>query len=512
MYGLSKFQCRGKKGEPKMPKFNLNIFRNVGDVFWRKWIFFPDGAYRGRLAKLKHELQIEKRANEDGRNNTPATSDLEPSGVERLIDHRFVTNADAIKQAHWRGLTGALDRIAKCIPQKLEPKAVADAVELAIVRIRDRARPKLIARRKRERDCSRNLKGFQSANGLKHRSASYSLPWPMKLLFWVTLAIAIDAILNGAFFAERNPEYWRGGVTQALAFSVVNVLLGYVLLGLIAARYAGHIVVWKRIAGVACVIFAVVAGIVWNCYVGHYRELLEQVPLDHIDALAKGSYVDALSHMRDHPFALASWQAIVLLFIGFAIFISMAVKGYHGDDVYPRYGHHDRTHKAALRDYESEKAVVKKAIEQEIDRTTKMLRNRLKSEARKVEEARKIVSQSDALHREMVDSAADVARACTAAVQCYRETNTFVRTTPPPEHFKSLPAFTVDLTPMPEIAERYQQAVDALEQNRLTANEIEEHLNEVGKKVLGEFLGYVDDIENHVANENSDVNFPHAAE
>ena len=164
-----------------MPRFHLDGLRNIGDVFWRKWIFSPDGPYRRRLAGFKRELQIEKRATEDGRNNLPQTTDTEPTGVERHIEHRFAITVDAIKQALWRGLKGALDRIARCVPPKLEPKAISDAVELAIMRIRDRARQKLIAYRKHEQDRSRDLKGFQSANGLKHRSASYPQPWPMKL-------------------------------------------------------------------------------------------------------------------------------------------------------------------------------------------------------------------------------------------------------------------------------------------------------------------------------------------
>jgi len=495
-----------------MKLFKLTDLPDIDTLFWRKW-FLPAGAtYRRYCADIERGLQIKKRAADDGRNNLPATDDTEPSVIEHQIKNRFDTNSDALKQALFRGQKGYLDRIIRCIPESLDFKAIADATEIAINRIRDRARAGLIALRKYERDRQSERRGFQVANDLKHRSASYPLPWPMKPLFFVILGVVVESILNGAFFAERSPEYWQGGVFQALGFSVVNILLGCVLLGLIAARYANHVKPWKRYAGIAGIVFALFAGAMWNGYVAHYRALLETVPLDKIDALADGSYLDAFSHMRDHPFDLASWQAVVLFVLGVAIFLVMAKEGYRADDVYPRYGHTDRSYKNALRAYETAKAKLVKAVEAEIDKITKQLKRRIDDDARKVARARKLLNASEAFHREIADSAADLVRACTASLQTYRETNSFVRTTPAPAYFKTYPVFAVELPESTIIATRYEEAVAKLDSNRKAANEIGHHLNEVAKSAVEDFIRYIDDVETEVARQVETDRVPLAAE
>lgn len=479
---------------PFSPK---NLFRR-GAMFARRWL--PPMIQGDHQATIGRELQVKLRARECGRNNLPATSDAAPDVVQQQIIDRFGTGAEDLTQALWRRLKGALDLVVQRIPEKLDLQSIADAAELAIVRVRDRARSTLIALRKHERDRWRDLSAFRSANGLTGRSAQYTQPWPpLKVWVWIVLALVGESFLNGAIFAEASPDYWQGGVIQALAFSGINILLGFFFLGLIAARYASHVTSWKRIAGIVGVIVVVIIGILFNMYVAHYREVIESVPLDQIDALAKTSYVDAAKHMREHPFEFTTWQSIVLLIIGLAVFLGLAIKGYFVDDPYPRYGHHERAAIRARRAYERAKQDVKKAVEKEIDAAAKKLKRRIEAEARRVDEAREIVAESEEVEREVADSAADLARACTVNLRDYREVNAYVRTDQPPTYFKEYPTFSVKLPEMAEIARRFQDAVDWLERNRVTANQIEKHLNEVSKAELDAFLAYVDDIEQEEA-------------
>jgi hypothetical protein len=268
---------------------------------------------------------------------------------------------------------------------------------------------------------------------------------------------------------------------------------------------------WKRTAGIAGIFAAVAAGIAFNLFVAHYREVIERIPLDQIDALSKSSYVDAATHMRHHPFEFTAWQAIVLFVIGLAVFIGLAIKGYFADDPYPRYGHHDRAYKKALRAYEAAQARVKKDVEREIDEATRSLKRRLDNEVRAVEEARDIVAESEQTEREIADSAADLSRACTINLRNYRETNSYVRSIPVPAYFKVYPTFTIDLPEMPIIKAKFQDALDALERNRAAANEIERHLNEVSKIELDAFLSYVEDIEQEAARRTNEEKLANAA-
>src|SRR5579864_7023608 len=130
-------------------------------IVWRKWNFWSGNVYHGYLADFLRSLQIEKRATDEGRNNLPPTDAAERSPVEHQLDHRIAANADAIKQGLWRNRKSAIDGIGRCIPEKLEFRGIADATALAIRRLFDRARPKLVTLRKDERDRVRDLKSFQ---------------------------------------------------------------------------------------------------------------------------------------------------------------------------------------------------------------------------------------------------------------------------------------------------------------------------------------------------------------
>jgi hypothetical protein len=333
----------------------------------------------------------------------------------------------------------------------------------------------------------------------------------VKLAFWIVLAFVLESLFNGAIFAQANANGLEGGVVQANAFSAVNIIMGFLLLGFLAARYAGHAVIWKRVAGIAGVAFAIGTGIIFNLFVAHYREIIERIPLDQLDVLSKTSYADAASHMREHPFDFTTWQSIVLFVIGLAIFIVLAAKGYHADDTYPRYGHHDRTYKKALRAYEDAQAKVKKAVESVIDSAAADLKRRLTDEARAVEEARDIVAESEQAEHEAADSAADLARACTVNLRNYREANTYVRTLPAPAYFKEYPEFAIDLPELPIIKAKFQDALDGLERNRGAANDVERHLNEVSTAELDAFLAYVEGIEKEAARRFEDEQLPKAA-
>ena len=483
-----------------------------GIMFSRKWVSALGGAYWNWQDRIERELHVKQRARDNGRNNLPAATDAEPDVVQQHIIDRFGTGLDSLKQALWNRLKGAHDLIAQRIPQKLEPQAIADAAELAIKRERDRARNPLIGLRKQERDRWRDYCRFRSENQLTGRSASYPQPWPpVKLAFWIVFALVIESLFNGMIFAQANANGLEGGVVQAVAFSAVNIVLGFVFLGFIAARYAGHAMIWKRIAGIAGVVLAITSGVIFNLFVAHYREIIERIPLDQIDALSRTSYVDAATHMREHPFDFTTWQAIVLFVIGLAIFIVLAAKGYHADDTYPRYGHHDRAYKKALRAYEDAQAKVKKSVEVVIDNAAGDLKRRLVHEAYAVEESRDILAESEQAERETADSAADLARACTVNLRNYRETNSYVRTLPPPAYFKEYPEFAIDLPELPLIKARFQDALDGLERNRIAANEIERHLNEVSRAELDAFLAYVEDIEQEATRRVEDEQLPKAA-
>jgi hypothetical protein len=468
-----------------------------GHFFSRLWRPSQRPASKVWYAQIARELKVKRQARQAGRNNLPAVGDAEPDAVQQLIVGRFRTNFESLTQALWNQLKGALDLIVQRIPQALLPDSMVEETELAVTRIRDRTRNGLVALRLRERECHRDLQYFKGENELV-RSASYPAH---RYYAWLLLAgaLLLETILNAFIFGQASPGYLRDGLIQAGSFSVVNIVLGFLLLGICASRYALHRNPWKRAAGIAGVILALVLGLGFNAYVAHYREVLEHTPIDQVDPLARTSYVDALSHLLAEPFGLTSWQAIVLFAIGLVIFGGLAAKGHMGfDDVYPGYGGRDRVHKKALRRFEGAFARIKAEGDRAIDATTARVRQRLAAEAKGVERARDIAAEAGQAQREIADSAADLARACTDNLRDYREANLFVRSDAPPAYFADYPSFEVALPEFPAIAQRLAEAEAAAEQNRQAANQLDRRLNRLAEAELNAFEAYLREIDSEV--------------
>ncbi len=474
----------------------------------RRWVAALSGKF-GDWAEQKAAAQdIRRRARENGRNNLPLSGDAEPDVVQQQIVDGFYSGADSLYQALWNRLRGAHDLIVDRIPKPLEPDPIKALARIEIVGIRDRAKDELVALYHDEREAWKDLKLFKGENALA-RSAVYPKPRPPMLVVSAILsALVVESALNGLIFRDVSPSYTVGGILQAVAFSLVNVFLGYFALGFAAARYATHHDRWKRQMGWSGIGFIIFLGLLWNLYVAHWREAAAESFAKIASDLARAAtqpgvqlpdvaymIVDAGEHLLKHGLGLTSWSAIVLLVLGLMIFTALAVEGYHGwDDTYPGYGRVDRAHKDARIAYERRVGDLRTAINSALDAVKQDVSGRLQADETRVAEALEIESEAQQAEREARDSVTDLARSCLQNLRDYREANSYVRTTNPPAYFAQFPQLESDLPENDQISKRLEEAQAALISNREAKRTFDNTLGEWAREEAGNLAVFLNQV------------------
>ncbi|HTQ15605.1 MAG TPA: hypothetical protein VMH86_17175 [Rhizomicrobium sp.] len=467
--------------------------------FSRRWIETIGGEFRKLAADNEITLEIKRRARENGRNNLPVEDDVEPDLTQRQILDTFSSGAESLSQALWNTLRGALEQIVDRIPRELDTATVVSRLRNEIERTKDRFREELIGLRHDEREAWRDLKLFKGENELA-RSATYPRSRPPTLvLAAIGGALLVESFLNGMIFREVSPSYTVGGIVQALAFSVVNVALGYFVLGFAAARYAGHRTPWKRQLGWSGLSFAILLGLLWNLYVAHYREAAEVkfalFQATHNLADFTNNPVDGIAHMLAGFWNIPSWPALVLFIVGLLIFFALGVEGFYGwDDVYPGYGPADRKHKDARLAYEAGARDLRNGVNGALGRVAAEMDARIERDKAAVIEAREIASEAEQAVREANDSVAELGRACIQNLKSYREANIYVCTTRAPRYFDTYPTLAIRLERDPEIDEKLALAKAALAGNLQRKEEFDKSLAGLTDWASSDLAAYFEDI------------------
>jgi hypothetical protein len=253
----------------------------------------------------------------------------------------------------------------------------------------------------------------------------------------------------------------------------------------------------SKIAGWSGTVTIGAAGIVWNLYIAHFRDLISRVAPGTNLYTKPANYLNAFADMAAGPFHLVSWQAVALFFIGLAIFAALAVKGFQSfDDPYPGYGHIDRRYKTAMRSYERQKAALWNASTAVLKLQRRALDAGRTRETADVAEIRQIKAEAEDAQREFEESGMALERAMGELVREYRTVNQSVRSAAPPLYFARYEILTV---PLPnrsvEFAGDLDQAEITREANAAAVLETNTLLNQLETKMEQDYTSYIEMIE-----------------
>lgn len=155
----------------------------------------------------------------------------------------------------------------------------------------------------------------------------------------------LEGAFNALLFKDAQANGMLGGLMIAFGVSAVNVLCG-VIAGFFGLRYLNHPALPAKIMGGTIAMIFVLAGIFINFFVAHFRDAVEVGLLEAAASGTLGTFSmfsvmpgDVIMSMFPNIFAMESFLALGLLFMGLSVFGLAVYEGYDKiSDRYPGYG------------------------------------------------------------------------------------------------------------------------------------------------------------------------------
>lgn len=179
-----------------------------------------------------------------------------------------------------------------------------------------------------------SLQHFRETHGLK-RVPQYpqSAPWNWGILM---LIFSIEVAVNGFTLQDVHPEGFIGIITAMFMISFINITGG---LGAgFVYRYINHYQWHNRLFGRFSALMLILALLLFNCLVGHWRNVLASMDVD-INILSFNALlgVRLLDNFLDNPFLFSDFKSYLMAIVGFIFCGIAAWKGYNWEDPYPGY-------------------------------------------------------------------------------------------------------------------------------------------------------------------------------
>ena len=344
---------------------------SIVTTHWRS----PDLADFEPSAAQKSPRELKKLARENALEGLPDVKETEFSGAQQEIEETVGTCrngfADDMRSrvAVVRNVLGTLDRRHLDEPEPGGAHLLLDTELTDITQTVDNAwthaSGEFATADREEMHAARRLRDFEVNHG---REAAADYP-DSKRLFWATILVALifEGAVNGVVFQQVMDGFIMA-VGLAVLFGAINIAAGFAF-GWVGWRNIIHVSPVRKAIGWLSSAALLAAGIYWNLFVAHFREVAET---GDADALANVG-----GHLLADPLGIRSAGGLALLAIGSFIFLYVAWKGYRKlDDPYIGYGQATRDHKDAYDELVRRKKEVHTLIGDTAEQKREALRER----------------------------------------------------------------------------------------------------------------------------------------
>ncbi len=376
--------------------------------------------------ELALELDVESLAKQAARDNKPNSENLSSDANELKfkddLSRRAFQSGNRVKQS--------LTNLRDSIMNTSMAKEASEIEEIGVKferQISSGLNGKIAQLRTMEADYRQlndDINHFKKVNSIR-RAAFYpdSHILTFSMLF---LALILESMLNGVFFAEGSDAGLVGGIAIAFIISFFNISIGFVT-GFYL-RYKNHVIKSKMFMSYMFLIISIVFSFVFNLLVGHYREALGIDP-DNAKSVAVQKFAEGIMSIYD----VQSWLliAVGLVFFGLAIY-----KGYKLDDKYPEYGKICRNREQIKDDINSEKEILFEEFDElhedfevrldQISKDIQVISKRLNSYVNAIENQESLYSSYKSHLQNCLNY----------IIRSYREINENERSDPIPDYFK----------------------------------------------------------------------------
>jgi hypothetical protein len=375
--------------------------------------------------KIADNLGVDVLARQSGDKDLPASGAQAPDATEVSIAHAFEQDAqETAKKANdklqlYRRQLEKLD--VKNEAQSVASKKKRFEVESSALleECRDNLRPFINKRTALHEE----KVSFMARNKLE-READYP---ESRFLHLATLLIifALESVLNAFFFAQGSDFGLIGGWVQAMQYAGLNLAIAF-FISLFLVRHIHHVSWINRLIGWFGALFLTVEIVSFNLFVGHYRELFAAAP-----EIAQERAID---NFLASPFGLQTTESYLLFAVGVLFAIIAAIDGYRFDDRYPGFGRIARRLEKASEEYLEEKQQIKQYLADLRDETVNSLDETRDGVLQKQDEVLDLSSLAETIRSRCEMHLALLQQCCNVVIARYRQLNSAVRSTPPPEY------------------------------------------------------------------------------
>ncbi len=200
----------------------------------------------------------------------------------------------------------------------------------------------LHAKRTDLREATKELEKFRTKHRLERVARLQEGSWHWFKVSLVVFLFVFETYLNGIFLAKGSDQGFLGGVTEAFAFSSLNIGVA-LLCAIFCARQVTHRNFARKLVGAVSIMAYVCFAFALNLLLAHYREI-------------SGSFIDgagrvAISRLWQNPFGLSEVQSWMLFMVGLLFSVVAFIDGWYFLDPYPGYAGVEKRRRKRRDDY-----------------------------------------------------------------------------------------------------------------------------------------------------------------
>ena len=294
--------------------------------------------------EVARQLQLAGRAKRNAERDLPPTDSASPDDVEYEITERIFSERKAAHQTlidhletYAQRLT-ALDFHGRFTTiQQAAPLAVSEFIAEAKL-----GRDDLFQLRRSVVEHERERDEFKKQHRLRRAPRLSSTPATLLKVSVLAFLFIFETYVNGLFLAKGAQLGILGGVVEALAFAILNVLVSF-FIGLGGVRQLNYSTFFWRLVGVAALIFWLIFSLALNLALAHYREISGVI---YEDAGAR-----VITRLFHDPLGLVDIRSWLFFAIGFGFSVAALTDGILFTDPFPGYAGLEKRVKQAHENY-----------------------------------------------------------------------------------------------------------------------------------------------------------------
>lgn len=378
--------------------------------------------------KISREMDLVNEGTLRGEKGKPPSSskafdDIEQSVVERIEDEKKAAHQIFEDQLHlYSGRIANLNFEEHLgLLQQANSSSLSDFKgEVAI------GMDTLHARRTDLHEATEELKAFRTNHRLERVARINEGPAHIFRISLLVFLFLIESVLNGSFLAKGNEQGLLGGVTEAVAFSFVNIGSALIF-SIFCVRLVTHKSVAVKLVGLVSILLYSSITIGINLLLAHYREVS--------GSLADGAGTAAVQNLLHNPLGLMEVRSWMLFMVGLLFSLIAFIDGWFVLDPYPGYAGVEKRRRGRREDYTDTKAELIERLTDLRDDHNGAVEDIMKGLGSRRREHASILAGRARLVPLFNEHQLQLERACNQLLSKYRDANVRARKSPAPKHF-----------------------------------------------------------------------------